>query len=168
VEGKGDVYKYTLNSLINIKGICLLRVFHSQSLSSKSLKPWVIAKRAGEIIVAHCDCMTGLGESCAHAGVLAFHIEAVVRIQESKTVADNKAYWLLPTALDKAEYREVSEIDFATPEAQKRQFQSKIHNKVSRSDKQKTSCFLRVGSPTDTELEHFYENLLICGSKPAV
>ncbi len=41
---------------------CLIsaHVKHSQRLSSPHLHPWVVTKKEGEVICAHCNCMAGL------------------------------------------------------------------------------------------------------------
>ena len=42
--------------------------------------------------------MAGLGEVCSHISALLFAIEATVKIRDSKTVTEEPAYWLLPSA----------------------------------------------------------------------
>ena len=44
--------------------------------------------------------MAGLGEACSHVAAVMFYVECAVRIRNSKTVADEKAYWMLPPALE--------------------------------------------------------------------
>jgi hypothetical protein len=46
--------------------------------------------------------MAGLGEACTHIAALLFAIEASVKLRDSKTVTEEKTYWLLPTS-NKAE-----------------------------------------------------------------
>ena len=70
-------------------------------MNETALKPWVIADTSGVIHAAHCDCMAGLGEACSHVGSLLFYLEAASRINSSKTVTQEKAYWLLPSSIDK-------------------------------------------------------------------
>ena len=45
--------------------------------------------------------MAGIGEVCSHNGALLFAVEAAVKIQNSKTVTEEKSYWLLPSAVSK-------------------------------------------------------------------
>ena len=48
-------------------------------------------------MAAHCNCMAGLGEACSRVASLMFYIDAAVRIRDSKTVTQEKAYWMLPS-----------------------------------------------------------------------
>lgn len=65
--------------------------------------------------------MAGLGEACSHVGALLFFVEATVRIRDSKTVTDEKAYWMLPSRKS-IQYAEVVDIDFTSPATLKRKF----------------------------------------------
>ncbi len=56
-------------------------------LREKPLTPWIIAEIGGRILVGHCDCMAGLGETCSHIGTLLWAIEAGVRLRDSLTVS---------------------------------------------------------------------------------
>lgn len=84
------------------------------------LKPWIIAQKTGIVEAAHCNCMAGLGEACSHIGALLFYIETAVRIEKAKTVTQEKAYWLLPSGIDKVPYAEVQNIDFTSAETKKK------------------------------------------------
>ena len=70
--------------------------------------------------------MAGLGEACYHIAAQMFCIEAAVQIRNSKTVTQEKAYWMLPSATDKVEYAPVSNMDFASPSTKKKQFDKNI------------------------------------------
>ena len=76
------------------KSITLLQVNHSQKLNEKPLTPWVIAEGNGKIISAHCNCVAGLGECCSHVASLLWAVESGVRMRDSMTVTDKKAYWV--------------------------------------------------------------------------
>jgi hypothetical protein len=67
-------------------------------MSEKPLQPWIIAEKDERILAAHCTCMAGLGEACTHVAALLFAVDASVKLRDSKTVTDEKSYWLLPTA----------------------------------------------------------------------
>ena len=99
---------------------------HSQRLSAKPLKPWILAEKGGRILAAHCDCMAGLGETCTHVAALLFAIEATVKVRDSKTVTEEKAYWLLPAGVSGATYREVSDIDFTSAKTKKKLLDTSI------------------------------------------
>ena len=58
-------------------------------MSKKPLTPWVICDyNLGKILCGHCDCMTGLGESCSYVASLLWAIEAGVKQRQSLTVTD--------------------------------------------------------------------------------
>ena len=59
--------------------------------------------------------MAGLGKSCSHVGALLFYVDATVRIGDSKTITQEKAYWLLLTVHREVEYKEIVDIDFTAP-----------------------------------------------------
>ena len=73
-------------------------------MNDTALHSWLICEKEGEIMAAHCNCMAGLGEACSHVASLMFYIDTAVRIRDSKTVTQEKAYWMLPSALDKVDY----------------------------------------------------------------
>ena len=113
--------------------------------------------------------MAGLGETCSHVGALLFYVEAAVRIRDSKTVTQEKAYWLLPSAHKDVEYKEVADIDFIAYETLKRKMDYQIDNgsKNPKSQTQIESCLEKNGDPTDQDVLDFYTALSKCGSKPA-
>ena len=133
-------------------------------------KAWIIVEQKGKILSAHCNCMAGLGETCSHVGALLFYVEAAVRIRDSKTVTQEKAYWLLPSAHKDVEYKEVADIDFTPPKTLKRKMDYQIDNgsKNPKSQTQRKSCFERYGDPTNQDVSDFYTALSKCGSKPAI
>jgi len=92
---------------------------HSQRMFATPASPWIIAKRDGTILAAHCDCMEGLGESCSHVAAMLFHIEYANRLLENKTVTQEKAYWMPPNVRE-AGYKEIKEIDFTSHRSLKR------------------------------------------------
>ncbi|XP_041840869.1 uncharacterized protein LOC121639609 [Melanotaenia boesemani] len=98
--------------VINDRCVVKAKVLHSQSIRETPLEPWIIAEKSGRILGAHCTCKAGLGETCTHVAALLFLIEETVKLRDSKTVTQEKAYWLLPTALSKVEYKECRKIDF--------------------------------------------------------
>lgn len=55
------------------------------SLNEKPQSCWIILKVTGEVCYAHCDCMAGLGEACSHIAAILFYLEALVRMQGTKT-----------------------------------------------------------------------------------
>ena len=101
---------------------------HSQKLRDKPLEPWIIAEKDGEILAAHCTCMAGLGETCTHVASLLFAVSATVTIRDSKTVTEEKAYWLIPSPVKNIEYKEIKEIDFTSANSKRKKFDAAIHS----------------------------------------
>lgn len=58
--------------------------------------------------------MTGLGEACTHPAATLFCVDATERIRKTKTVTQEKAYWMLPTCVKKIAYSQLSKIDFTS------------------------------------------------------
>ena len=82
------------------------------SLNKKALTPWVITESTGKIISAHCDSMVGLGESCSHVDYLLWANESGVRIRDSMTVTQKKAYWIIPNGIKEVPHARVKDSDF--------------------------------------------------------
>ena len=51
---------------------------------------------------------------------LFFYALARTLVRDSKTVTEEKAYWLLPAGVSGATYREVSDIDFTSAKTKKK------------------------------------------------
>ena len=56
--------------------------------------------------------MAGLGECCSHVASLLWAIEAGVRIRDSMTVTQKKAYWVMPSSVKDVPYVPIKSIDF--------------------------------------------------------
>lgn len=89
------------HTVINGKSVFLAKIKHSQRMNETPLLPWLIAETDGSVISAHCTCMAGTGEVCSHVGAVLFAVEAAVKIRNTKTVTQEKAYWLLPSSISK-------------------------------------------------------------------
>ena len=139
-----------------------LQVNHSMKMNQKPLTPWVVAEENGKIVAAHCDCMAGLGESCTHVASLLWAIESGVRIRDSMTVTEKKAYWVIPSAVKEAPYAPVRLINFegrkgslaklASPQCQAR----------------KSSDSAKATTPSTADKAKFMQSLASCPSKPAI
>ena len=73
-------------------------------MNDTPLRPWIIPEKGGKIISAHCDCMASLGEACTHIAATLLWVDATVRIRETKTATQEKAYWMLPTCVKNIGY----------------------------------------------------------------
>ena len=65
----------------------------------------------GKILSSHCNYMARLGESCPHVASLLWAVESGVRIRDSMTVTQKKAYWVMPTGVKEVQYAPVKSID---------------------------------------------------------
>ena len=137
-------------------------------MKETALHPWVIAEKNGKVLAGPCYCMAGLGESCTHVAALLFAIEAAVRIREIKSVTAEKAYWMLPSSLDKVKYSPVSEIDFDSPQSKKQCLdkQIKVDGKVP--VKHTNRQIAAVPAPSENEITNFYSMISQSNTKPAV
>lgn len=65
-------------------------------MNDTSLQTWMIAKKDGKIISAHCTCVAGLSESCSHVGAICF---AVNKISEARETVTTLNFTLQPLML---------------------------------------------------------------------
>ena len=166
-----------------------MQVNHSQKMREKPLTPWVIAEESGKIIAVHCDCMAGLGESCTHVASLLFAIESGVRIRDSMTVTQKKAYWVIPTGVKEVPYAPVQEIRFcgkkrsasmmksleyrsnssSTPSPLSRPSPSPEISPSSTPRASKSPTPVRsIKAPDQDQFKNFIDSLASCPSKPAI
>ncbi|EEC05677.1 conserved hypothetical protein [Ixodes scapularis] len=73
----------------------------------------IVGKPDGEVLLAHCTCMAGLGEACSHIGSVLFYLEAVTKRREELTCTDEENAWL-PPQLQTLEGQPLAKIDFAS------------------------------------------------------
>ena len=151
------------HALLDSKSVFLGKVKHSQRMNDSSLNPWLVIERDGSVVNAHCNCMAGIGEVCSHVGALLFSIEAAVKIRNSKTVTEEKAYWMLPNVVHKVGYKSVRDIDFTSAKTKKRKLDQAIaeSSPVNHGPKQRKL-------PVVHELDTFFPNLSRTGTKPAI
>jgi len=57
--------EYSKENIVLILG----KVRHSYAASKTPLRPWVLVRSNGTILVAHCTCMAGLAETCSHVDI---------------------------------------------------------------------------------------------------
>ena len=91
-------------------------VKHSQALSAPSLRVWIGIKQCGEVICAHCTCMAGAGEACAHIGALLFTAEANTMIKRQHSCTSLPCSWL-PPSHQFVSATKIADIDFKTPKS---------------------------------------------------
>ena len=112
--------------------------------------------------------MAGLGESCSHVGALLFFIEAAVKIRDSRTVTEQKAYWMLPSACKEIPYAEISNIDFTSPNTLKKKFDETLEHASETTPRTHLKRETTVVHPTEEKIKSFYHALSQCRSKPVI
>ncbi|RXN03986.1 gypsy retrotransposon integrase 1-like protein [Labeo rohita] len=115
-----------------------LIVNHSMRLSQKPLQPWVILTACGEVESAHCSCMAGVAEKCAHVAALLYKIDTAVRLQGNVTPTDVEAYWVMPSNITKVQGVPGHTIDFTTSSARKKTLDRSVCGDTSTAPKIRT------------------------------
>ncbi|CAC5403234.1 unnamed protein product [Mytilus coruscus] len=156
------------HTCINGKSVFLGKVKHSQRMSDPSLRPWLIVEQDGSVTSAHCTCMAGIGEVCSHVGALLFAIEAAVKIRNSQTVTETKAYWMLPSAVNKVEYKSVQDIDFTSAKTKKRKLDQAIAEDSPVTSGPKQRKLPTVKEPSTQDLNNFFSSLSRTGTRPVI
>lgn len=145
---------------------------HSQSLRDKLLNPWIIAEKSGKVISAHCDCMAGLGEACSHIAALLFYIDVLVQQRDSKTVTQEKAYWMVPAALNKIEYKPIRAIDFSSAKAKQRRLVNSTQESPDVCTPLRPARVIKKSAETPVttpdELSTLFQAINTCATKPAI
>ncbi len=129
--------------------------------------------------------MAGLGESCSHVASLLWAVEAGVRLRDSMTVTQKRAYWVLPPSVKDVPYSPLSGIKFKgksstlkewkafrTPSPAVDQTPSPNPSPspspaVSRSTSP-APVAKKIKAPTTEEVDKLYLSLSKCKSKPSV
>ena len=120
----------------------------------------------GKVLSANCDCKAGLGGTCTHVAAILFYLEAAVRIRSSKTVTQEKAYWLLPQR-DRALYKPVSNIDFTSSKTKKKKFDKSLENN-SPPIATPTVTAKRASDPSEAELATLFSKLHAANIRSAI
>ncbi|XP_060085336.1 uncharacterized protein LOC132564723 [Ylistrum balloti] len=156
-----DVAVYKVNDL------CLhtARVMHSQRLTDTPLTPWIIIEPDGKVLAAHCNCMAGLGECCTHVAALLYSIEATVLVRNSRTVTEEKAYWL-PASVKGANYKTLKEIDFTSARTKKKTLDNQLAGTPVTPRSQQE--LREVHPPTEEELTGFLQRLSATGARSVI
>ena len=101
-----------------------------------------------------------------HVDAVLFYDEYAVRLRDSKTCTEEKAYWLLP-GYSQVEYKKIKDIDFSTPKTIKKRLIEQVSFKMystypSPSDEEKKNVFLRelITQALTQQLYQFYQGLL--------
>ena len=137
---------------------------HSQRLNLAPLNPWTIAKENGEILSAHCTCMTGLAEACTHIATILFWVEMSIKIRNSKTVT---AYWVNPSMPDKQiKPQMIRNINFRNAKKKTDNFENSLLDVFS--TKKDTLKRKTVDPPSENQLDKFFTCLHESKNKAAL
>ena len=79
-----------------------------------------IVENDGKVLSGHCTCMAGLAEVCTHVAALLFWVEMSVKIDSSKIVTDQKAYWVTSSNNASPQPQELINIDFRSPQLKRK------------------------------------------------
>ena len=111
--------------------------------------------------------MAGLGEACSHIAAVLFYLEALARMQGTKTCTQEECQWIIPSYLKAVEYFPIKDIDFTSARGKKRKLDDIIDGKdeQQRNDPKVPE---RGKAPTESELELLFENLSRGGTKPGI
>ena len=72
----------------------------SQSVNDPFRKLWIILEKSAKIRSCHCNCMTGVGETCNHVAAAMFRVEAAVRTGLTNPSCTSSANECLPCRKD--------------------------------------------------------------------
>ena len=109
--------------------------------------------------------MAGLGEVCTHIAAILFYLEALHRVKEVETCTQQQCEWIIPSALKTVEYLPIKDIDFMSARGKKRKLDEMVDGNeiVPKLQASKDDT-----TPTDDDMELFFKNLSLCGTKPAI
>ncbi|XP_048023246.1 uncharacterized protein LOC125253351 isoform X1 [Megalobrama amblycephala] len=169
-----EAYNFFVNGWVHNLGVKRLHddhrlifagVNHSQRSSETPLKTWIIAKEAGEVIAAHCNCMAGLSESCSHVGAVLFSIEVGVKMRDSASCTTEQCKWLMPSHVKKIPAAPVALIDFSSAKAKKIKLDRSIDGRTTDNKVGKSLPCPRVkrgyGCKHEAQARGAYEKLMV-------
>ena len=126
------------------------------------MQAWILAEADGIIVAAHCNCKAGLGEACTHIASILFYIDIKVKLRNSKTVTEEKAYWLMPSAYKSVEYKPANEVNFMNPAAHRKVLEEMIsmdESEFESSQQQPRPKATQVPSPSESEISCFLKEI---------
>lgn len=101
-------------------------------------------------------------EVCSHVAAVLFAVEDTVKIRNSKTVTEEKAYCLLPSVLKKVEYKTAADIDFTFASTDKKRLDSAFDSTCASETPKTLGTPARINKtqkPTDSEVAAFFKEL---------
>ncbi|XP_077493418.1 uncharacterized protein LOC144104345 [Amblyomma americanum] len=115
----------------------------------------------GTVLVAHCTCMAGTGETCSHVGACLFAAETAVRIRNSVSCTQKENIWL-PAYVEKVQFKRLRDINFTSSRGRKEQIDG------TRAEGQQKRRRLEIPGPSPEELNALYDDIGKDGAVPAL
>ena len=112
--------------------------------------------------------MAGMGESCSHVASLLWAIEAGVRMRDSMTVTQKKAYWVLPPSVKEIPYAPLSYINFHGKSQSTSSSVSLSANPLNQPCTTSNLTSKTIECPSSEEMDHLFASLSTCSTKPAI
>ena len=110
----------------------------------------------------------GIGKVCSHVGALLFAIEASVKIRNTKTVTEEKAYWMLPQPVKKVEYKRIRDIDFTSAKTKKKKLDRSNQENSPVNSGPRQRKLPTVPEPTADEMKKIFCNLSNTNARPVI
>ena len=107
--------------------------------------------------------MAGSAEVCTHVAAPLFWVEMSVKIHTSKTVTDQKAYWLTPSNNTSLQPQELINIDFRSPQLKRKCIETALITSPTNHLHEKNlppKKKILIEKPSETELSAFYSSLM--------
>ena len=148
------------------------KVRHSQRMNDSLIPAWIITKKQGTIISAHCcGCKAGFGESCSHVASVLFYLEAWTKINGKMSYTQLKCLWILPLYVKEVDYARVRDINFTSAKKMKTDLNAALDRvfNISQSDNLAEKPKIEsksVPAPSEDEMNSFYAELNNCKFKP--
>ncbi|CAN8002810.1 unnamed protein product [Ixodes hexagonus] len=136
-----------------------VRPHNPSSIRDALLRPWPLLKPDGEVQMAHCTCMAGLGEACSHVGAVLFFMEAVVRRRNDQACTDQENAWL-PPHVQVVDCIPVAKMDFSSSEMKR-----KLDGEQPRTP---VTINKSIDKVADEEWSTFLASCHQAGSRPAL
>ena len=114
--------------------------------------------------------MAGLVEVCTHVAALLFWVEMSVKIHTSKTVTDQKAYWVTLPINTSLQPQELINIDFRSLQLKRKCIETALITSLTNHlhEKNLPKKKILIEKPSETELSTFYSSLMQSEKNPAI
>lgn len=161
----GWVKDLSAKQLQDDKVLLLGEVNHSQRLLDQPLHVWILCKKHGLVLSAHCTCMAGTREACSHVGACLYAVETSVQMRNATSCTSPSNIWL-PAYVEEVHFKRLKDIDFTSSRVKKRK-QDDIINSCSSAETE-VEKQMDIPAPTEQELRDFYKAIESANVVPAI